>query len=573
MMLAGPVAHFELVKIARRRRTFVLRFVFGLILLGSIAAQYAGFDDQLHPWHDRGPLSLREMAEFGQTLFLALTVTQAVLVLGLTPALVADAIASERQTKTLHYLLASRLSGTEIVLGKLTARLLSVAVLVVLVLPVMSMLTLFGGVSVSHILLGAAALASAAYFVAGLATLVSVLLRRPRDAVGMAYILTTAWLFLPATLSGLLTLLPARLEELTRLASEVADWVWPASPLVLLTNADSISRGGAAELWRVASWMIGSQLAYGTLFVALCAWQLRPSFRRHEGRAGRVARPGSGMRRRNRIRPCEDDPVFWKEAYFNPAAGGVVRRLVQVVVIVLLAAVVTGALAGSLNAFQELWSHGHEFGDVSAYRARLNLNYALRLGSSIMFGAWMIGLGSITAAGITSEREQDTWNSLRATPLDSAEILRGKMLGALRSTAMFGVTIVALWLIGLAAGAVHPLGFVNALVEMAVLTWYVTALGTFASLKSKATWRARAWTLGIFVAPHLCCYVPSALYLLGISLWSYSDIHGLMSKPEPRSELLALTLASSYFFGGTVIYAAAAYVLTRAALRGLATST
>ena len=139
-MLAGPVAHFELVRIARRRRTFVLRFVFGLILLGGIGAQYADFArlDIL------GTLSFREMAEFGQTVFLWLTLGQAILVLGLTPALMADAIASERQSKTLHYLLASRLSGPEIVLGKLTARLLTLAALVVLVLPVASMFTLVG---------------------------------------------------------------------------------------------------------------------------------------------------------------------------------------------------------------------------------------------------------------------------------------------------------------------------------------------------------------------------------------------------------------------------------------------
>lgn len=69
------------------------------------------------------------------------------LVLGLTPALVADAIASERQNKTLHDLLVSRLRSDEIVWGKLAARLLSVAVFPALVLPVLSLVSLFGGVS------------------------------------------------------------------------------------------------------------------------------------------------------------------------------------------------------------------------------------------------------------------------------------------------------------------------------------------------------------------------------------------------------------------------------------------
>ncbi len=405
---------------------------------------------------------------------------------------------------------------------------------------------------------------------AGLATLVSVLSRRPRDAVGSAYLLTAAWLFLPAMMSGLLTLLPSRFGESTHLATEFAGWVWPASPLMLVTNADSIIRLGAAELWHVASWMIGSQLAYGTLFVALGAWQLRPSFRRHEDRAGRLPRPGLGMRRGNRIRPCRDAPIFWKEAYFNPAAGGLLRRLVRGVTIVLLAAAVAGVLALSRSAFNELWSHGYGFGDFSDYHERLNLNFTLRFGSALLFGAWMIALGSSTAAGITSEREADTWISLRATPLESAEILRGKMLGAVRSTAKFGATIVALWLIGLASGAVHPLGFINAILEMAVFTWYVTALGIYSSVKSKATWRARAWTIGVFVTPHLCCYVPSALYLVAISLWSYSDLQGVPTEFVSPGEVGTRLLAVAYFFGGTIFYAAMGFALTRAALRGIA---
>ena len=55
-------------------------------------------------------------------------------------------IANEKQRKTLHYLLSSRLTSGEIVLGKLLARMLHVAVFLAIGLPIMSLLTLFGGV-------------------------------------------------------------------------------------------------------------------------------------------------------------------------------------------------------------------------------------------------------------------------------------------------------------------------------------------------------------------------------------------------------------------------------------------
>src|SRR5690348_16627795 len=120
-MLGGPVFYFELVRTARRRRTFALRFVFGLIVLGVVAASYLGEYGLGPMWSGARSLSLRELAQFGQALFAAIMATQAVLVLGLMPALAADAIASERQRKTLHYLLASRLRSAEIVIGKLGA--------------------------------------------------------------------------------------------------------------------------------------------------------------------------------------------------------------------------------------------------------------------------------------------------------------------------------------------------------------------------------------------------------------------------------------------------------------------
>jgi hypothetical protein len=46
-------------------------------------------------------------------------------------------------------------------------------------------------------------------------------------------------------------------------------------------------------------------------------------------------------------------------------------------------------------------------------------------------------------------------------------------------------------LIGLAVDAVHPLGLLNATVVLSLLVWFITALGTFASLKARATWHAR----------------------------------------------------------------------------------
>ena len=43
---------------------------------------------------------------------------------------------------------------------------------------------------------------------------------------------------------------------------------------------------------------------------------------------------------------------------------------------------------------------------------------------------------------------------------------------------------LGLWIVGLLAGAVHPLGFLAALVGLGAMTWFFAALGTYVSLWS-----------------------------------------------------------------------------------------
>ena len=76
------------------------------------------------------------------------------------------------------------------------------------------------------------------------------------------------------------------------------------------------------------------------------------------------------------------------------------------------------------------------------------------------------------------------------------------------------------------------------------------------------------WTQGILIAPHVCCLLPlpSALMLVGISLWSYAEIHALW-RADWVSEPGEITLVGAYYFGGIAIYAIAAYFLTRGAFR------
>ena len=106
-MPLGPVFNAELLTTARRARYYVIRFLYGLIILFQIYLSY-----QSNTWRfgsGQGQLRISDMADFGQEIFITFAIVQAVVVVLLTPALVGGTIADERQRKTLHYLLTSQL--------------------------------------------------------------------------------------------------------------------------------------------------------------------------------------------------------------------------------------------------------------------------------------------------------------------------------------------------------------------------------------------------------------------------------------------------------------------------------
>ncbi len=88
-----------------------------------------------------------DLARFGATLFQVLASLQLVLLLFLSALLSASAVAQEKDRKTLVLLLLTRLTNSELVLGRLFASLLNLLVMLAAALPVFMLAALLGGVS------------------------------------------------------------------------------------------------------------------------------------------------------------------------------------------------------------------------------------------------------------------------------------------------------------------------------------------------------------------------------------------------------------------------------------------
>jgi ABC-type transport system involved in multi-copper enzyme maturation permease subunit len=141
--LLGPMFAKEMVEIARRKRYFLNRVLYGLVLLFTV---FLVWDSYGWRFQMEGRASIHLMAELAQHLFHAVSGVQYGAVFVFVPLFLCGVIASEREERTLELLFTTHLTDAEIVLGKFGSRLAVFAFLVLFTLPIMSLVMLFGGV-------------------------------------------------------------------------------------------------------------------------------------------------------------------------------------------------------------------------------------------------------------------------------------------------------------------------------------------------------------------------------------------------------------------------------------------
>jgi ABC-type transport system involved in multi-copper enzyme maturation permease subunit len=144
-LFIGPVFTRELVTAPRRIRFYVARAIYVAALLTLVCTAWlllTGTQDVRN---------VGDMARFGATVFQLLAPLQLALVLFFSALLTASAVAQEKDRRTLVLLLMTRLSNSELVLGKLFSSLLQVLVLLMAALPLFMLIGLFGGVSLPQI--------------------------------------------------------------------------------------------------------------------------------------------------------------------------------------------------------------------------------------------------------------------------------------------------------------------------------------------------------------------------------------------------------------------------------------
>jgi ABC-type transport system involved in multi-copper enzyme maturation permease subunit len=491
-MLMGPVFRAELLRTGRRGRYYVLRLVYGMILLtlswSGYQAKFAG----------SRTASIAAVAQFAETTFLTFAIVQLVTVLVIVPPLFGGTIADEKQRKTLHYLMASQLSAAEIVTDKTLGRLPHLAVLMAIGLPIISILGLVGGVSAEEVAVVCIGTASTCACAAGLTVLISTLARRVRQAVLLAYTFLFGWMVGPAICVLFGSTILRREYEWIR---PVNEWLAASTPTGVFMHMAVRSRTSPTFTLSAMrgdfEWMVGLQLGAAALFLLLAVWRLRPTFRRQEEtpvRRGwfKVREPKKRSPRWFARPECGTDAVLWKERYFAPNDRFTRLVLVPAIALVTLPLAIFTEVEGNIGArvvdFCQHGFRGSRFG-TSALAATLRLD----VGWYTAF--WLLAVAGAAASSVTLEREADTWVSLTSTPLTGWQILRAKVLGAIWNQRGFTAVLVFLWLTAVLTGAVRSRDVLVSILIVGVLTCLVAAMGIYFSLHASNTSRALVATI------------------------------------------------------------------------------
>lgn len=469
--LFGPVFALEAGRVGRRMSTFVIRWLYLGVLFSVLVMFYRGWRSDL----SRGTLDPSVLTRFAENFFWVYSATQFLVVCALTPAFTAATITDEKERKTLDFLLVTDLSGREIVFGKLAARIALLGTLVIAGLPVVALMQFIGGIEPTLLLLSIGMTLATVLSLSAISVASSVLLRRTRDAVVLAYALPIAYLWVSPSPYDLRTID----SPVWRTAVEVFGYGDPFVAAQMMGRSFG-GEGVPTVVTNYIAFHLGVTvigLLVAGLFLRRAAAPRVPSAAPRT-RVRRMFLWALGRRTEARSHPgVSDSPVVWREVWVEPnSGGGLLNRLLAIAV---LAAVVVPFLN-----FLSTDLYGYSPWDTRSYFQRRVRTWVCvvtgGLGVLMMLRATLRG-----ASAVAGERDRDTWTSLLTTPLTSWEVVRGKWIGCVLGQRDVLCLLAAVWGVGILTGSVNPFPLLIAVVALGAYLSAFAALGLRFSVSAR----------------------------------------------------------------------------------------
>jgi ABC-type Na+ efflux pump permease subunit len=387
--------------------------------------------------------NISDMANFGSTLFQILAPLQLALILFLSAIQAASNIAVEKDRQTLILLLMSRLTNSELVLGKLLASLLNIGVMLIAAAPIFMLIVLFGGTSFAQVGWTFAVTAMAGLAAGSLGVTVALWREKTFQSLALVAMILVAWLGLAEVLNYLnsdvagfgsrqigLAINPLRAVMAASQPSIVATWM--ATVVPFLSVATVIAVGLCAlSILRVRRWNPSRDVRPGQsdefesaqAGIDLFTGQLTDEDR---AQGAEIVKQSEGLRSghvddRARVagknsRRVWDNPVLWREA-MTWAYG---RKILFIRAAYWLLA------AGVIFAIYSMINSG------AAIRVTAGETVGVPIVGQVIIPFMVVSIMMINALAVTSittERDGRALDLLMVTDISPKEFLFGKIGG------------------------------------------------------------------------------------------------------------------------------------------------
>ena len=473
MFVVGPIFSREALTAPRQIQHFAARagYVAALFVLMYTLGQVTfGWQQERH---------LGDLARFGAICFQVFSLLQLTLVVFFSLLFAAGNIAQEKDRKTLILLLMTDLRNRELVLGKLTASLLIVGVLLAVSLPAFALTSLLGGVEIQQIGWSLAVTAAAALAAGSWGTLIA--FWREKTFQTLAYSVLGLVLFV-----GLVEALRAVIGPQTI----AGQWLTLANPLRgLLLVIDPLAT--MSQSTGVASHPLSYVLAMLLLSAGLSAFTIarlrvwNPSDQRSQPTAPEGV---SDARRKAYTRTVWHNPVIWRE--ICTSAYG---RKVFVIKLAYLVAFLAAAWFASQAPSDELI-----LGMISP-------------AGFAFVGVALLSLMLINAQAVTSfttERDAKTLELLLVTDITAKEFIYGKLGGIFWNTKEVIILPLLLVISFLVQGTLTVEDFIYVSLGFLVLVVFAGMLGLHGGISFDSSRSAIANSLGtmffLFLGIFIC---------------------------------------------------------------------
>ena len=468
--LTGPILDKELRVSSRRRRSYLLRFAYLMLLTIFLILVWLAAERDF----SGGSASYRvsRMVIMGQIVIAFLVWFQFCATQIVAITMLSTSISDEIYNRTLGLLMTTPINSFQIVMGKLFSKLLQLLLLLGISLPLFAIVRVFGGVPWDYVLSSLCITITAVLFVSSLSLFFSIFSRRAYVVIIMTII----------TLGIIFALVPF----MAFLAFEDKMPDIKLMKIVFQPNPYMVLSSETGAMFNPRSWNqlpsigwprhCGIMLAGSALLIALSTSMVRRvALRQATGQAGL----GFFSERRRRRQAKQDDSpappkrvvgpaILWKELR-SPMLGIGKRRIVGIAVVV---AVLILLISSYLLCAEK---------DVLKHQEIQAMYVAIFGGLAMMFTI------ILPATVITSEKESRSWPVLLGTTLSDGQILFGKCVGVLRRclpmwVLMYCHVVVFVWL-----GYIHPIMLVQLPILVAWMLVFFVGTGLYFSSRFRRT--------------------------------------------------------------------------------------